>query len=627
MTDKDPAWEVKEERQRRKDFKLNARAVMKRHYFALLILCLVGIYFGSEFGYVKAHTNDNYDLLTGRDPEGTGIVLNIDGRSLMETALYKLGIDTRDAEDSKLVEEREEIRKSGSQDLKRIKGGTRGFLSRVFKHISSGEIVDALIDAGVSVFHSRSIAVALLIIAGLLVYFFIWAFLKNVYIAILRRMFLEARAYKTLSFPHVMFFRAVGKYKKAALSMLRVSVIKLLWWITIAGGVIKHYSYLLAPYIIAENPDIDGSTAMELSERMMDGRKMEAFRIDVSFIGWYLLGIISFGISEAFWSVPYRTAVFAEFYAYARSGAKSDAIDGSEYLNDECLFVPADRAALEKAYSDIEEHRRFVEDNQISLAPVCAFFARNFGLWIGGSAEKERYDEIDSVRQQIEESIEVIDGKVYPQRMHPLWRDSSQNVVKSVRYLRTYTVLSVIIIFFIFSFVGWSWEVCLHLVKDGAFVNRGVMHGPWLPVYGSGVAAITVLLAKWRSTPYKEAFLTLVLCGTIEYMTSYWLEVTKGMRWWDYTGYILNFNGRICAEGLIVFVAGGMAAVYVIVPLIDTMLSKVNTKALGLTCTVLIAAFAADMVYSHYVPNTGEGITDYNAYKESSITNHMENYQ
>ena len=61
-----------------------------------------------------------------------------------------------------------------------------------------------------------------------------------------------------------------------------------------------------------------------------------------------------------------------------------------------------------------------------------------------------------------------------------------------------------------------------------------------------------------------------------------------------------------------------MAAVYVLVPLIDSALSRVNTKTLSIVCMVLVISFAADMVYSHYVPNTGEGITDYEAYKKSS---------
>ena len=215
----------------------------------------------------------------------------------MDVAFEKLGIDTSAVDDAELPEEAEEIQKSGSQKIESIKGGTRGFLSKLFKYFASGDLVNAIIDAGVSVFHSKTIAMAFLIIAGLLIYFFIWAFLMNVYIAILRRMFLEARMYKTVPFPHVLHFRAVGRWKKASYSMVRLSVYKMLWWCTVIGGVIKHYSYMFVPYIIAENPDIDGKEAIALSRRMMDGRKMEAFWMECSFIGWHLLGILTFGLA------------------------------------------------------------------------------------------------------------------------------------------------------------------------------------------------------------------------------------------------------------------------------------------------------------------------------------------
>ena len=316
----------KEESQKRRLFKKNAREVVKHHYFVLMMLCLVAIYFGSEFRYVTSQTNDTYSFLTGREIEGTDLAFMIDDNSVLETALEKIGVDTSAMKESRLAEEREEIRKSGSQDLKRIKGGSRGFLSRVVRYFASGELIDTLIDAGVSIFHSETIAMAILIIAGLLVTLFIWAFLKNVYIAILRRMFLEARSYRTVPFSHVLFFRAVDRWKKASLSMVRLSVYKLLWWATIVGGVIKRYSYMLVPYIIAENPDIDGMEAIRLSQRMMDGRKMEAFLLDCSFIGWHLLGYLTFGLAEALWVVPYQTAVFAEFYADARNEAKERSI-------------------------------------------------------------------------------------------------------------------------------------------------------------------------------------------------------------------------------------------------------------------------------------------------------------
>lgn len=211
------------------------------------MLCLVAIYFGAEFRYVTSQTNDTYNILTGRTIEDTEFAIKINENSILETALDRMGIDTASMKESRLAEEREEIRKSGSQDLRRIKGGSRGFLSRVFRYFASGEIIDTLIDAGVSVFHSETVAMAILILAGLLVTLFIWAFLKNVYIAILRRMFLEARSYRTVPFSHVLFFRAVDRWKKASLSMVRLSIYKLLWWFTVVGGMPA--VYVLVPLI------------------------------------------------------------------------------------------------------------------------------------------------------------------------------------------------------------------------------------------------------------------------------------------------------------------------------------------------------------------------------------------
>ena len=84
----------KEESQKRRLFKQNARKVLKHHYFVLMMLCLVAIYFGAEFRYVTSQTNDTYSILTGRDVKGTEFALVIDDNSILETALEKIGIDT-----------------------------------------------------------------------------------------------------------------------------------------------------------------------------------------------------------------------------------------------------------------------------------------------------------------------------------------------------------------------------------------------------------------------------------------------------------------------------------------------------------------------------------------------------
>lgn len=598
-------------------WKSRARNVVKKHYILLVLLCLVSALYGNEFSYISSHASDTYNFITGRDPKGTGIMVRINDKSLLEIAEEKIGIDT-DAIKQKQRERAEKIEASGSQKLDEIKGGERGILSTVAEYFSSGKLVDTIVKAGSSALNSKELVQTIMVIASLLISLFIWIFLKNVYIAILRRMFLEARAYAHVPVSHTLHFRIFGRWIKASLSMLRVSVYKILWWLTVVGGVIKRYSYLLVPYIIAENPDIDSKEAINLSRRMMDGHKMEAFCLDLSFIGWHLLGIITFGFAEALWAVPYKTASFTEYYAQRRAEAKSDGLEGADYLNDTYLYEKADRDDLEEAYVDIEAHKYYIDTHRVTLSPVKAFFAKNFGLWVGSTADKKKYDAVDNRRQQIVAERMAIRGEMYPQRLNPLWNDDSYRVVRSARSIRTYTIWSVIMMFFIFSFVGWSWEVGIHLVKDGIFVNRGVMHGPWLPVYGSGVAMILVVLARWRRSPAAEAILTILLCGFVEYMTSYYLEVTKGMRWWDYTGYFLNLNGRICGEGLIVFAIGGMAAVYLLVPLIDSLLSHVNAKAVAAVSIALVIIFTADMVYSHKNPNIGEGITDYDAYKDTS---------
>ena len=61
-----------------------------------------------------------------------------------------------------------------------------------------------------------------------------------------------------------------------------------------------------------------------------------------------------------------------------------------------------------------------------------------------------------------------------------------------------YRIIDYIAMFFIFCFIGWVWEVCLYLVKDMVLVNRGVMYGPWLPIYGAGGVFIIALLNRLK---------------------------------------------------------------------------------------------------------------------------------
>ncbi len=189
-------------------------------------------------------------------------------------------------------------------------------------------------------------------------------------------------------------------------------------------------------------------------------------------------------------------------------------------------------------------------------------------------------------------------------------------------YGKLYKITDYILFFFAFSLIGWIWEVCLVLVQTGKMVNRGVLLGPWLPIYGSGGVLILLLLRKMFNKPIVTFFSMTILCTVIEYITSWYLEVTKGVRWWDYSNYLLNINGRVCLEGAIVFGIGGCAVVYLLAPKLSKVFNKLSNYILVPICVILTFLFTIDVIYSHYHPNMGEGVT----ISRTSITKSKEIY-
>jgi len=105
---------------------------------------------------------------------------------------------------------------------------------------------------------------------------------------------------------------------------LMVWVYTLLWsLVLIIPGIIKHYSYAMSPFILADHPTLDPTTVIKNSERMMNGHKWRLFCLDVTFLGWGLLTLFTFGIA-AFWVVPYQRTAWAEFYQDLKNRMSED---------------------------------------------------------------------------------------------------------------------------------------------------------------------------------------------------------------------------------------------------------------------------------------------------------------
>ncbi|MBR2246530.1 MAG: DUF975 family protein [Bacilli bacterium] len=180
---------------------------------------------------------------------------------------------------------------------------------------------------------------------------------------------------------------------------------------------------------------------------------------------------------------------------------------------------------------------------------------------------------------------------------------------KDKEYDTKYTITTYIMFFFTFAFIGWFWEVLLHLITEGVFVNRGTMFGPWLPIYGFGGLLILLVLKPFKNKPVLFFIMAMVLAGILEYSTAWYLETFKGMKWWDYSGYFLNLHGRICLEGLLVFGLGGSVVTYFVGPQLNELYLKIAPKIRIIICSILVFFFGVDAIYSSQHPNTGNGVT------------------
>lgn len=586
----------------RKELKTRGRKALRKHYAIFLLLCLVPAILGGE--------------LTVFDSLGGGGQTRLSAPSDLVDSFVAFTTDLatgREAEREEAIRETEAGYVAASQmDREAILGRSGGVLAQLVNKVSSGAYLVTLTMGIRSLVGNDSAVVVILVLMAMALLFFVEIFVLGVYRTVILRMFLEGRCYEKLPAHRVWFLMRVKRWCHVGVTHFVTNIFLGLWSLTIVGGIVKYYSYYLVPFLMAENPDLGTLEAITLSRRLMDGYKWKFFLLELSFLGWYLLGFLTGGIVNSLYTVPYLTAVQTEYYAELRRLGQARGVENSGRLNDVCLFQKAEPEALGRAYADVEQAKAQSAAEMLSpLKGIHKFLAENFGVTIRRSQELERFEAAQNRAAQLEYDIQALEGLVYPTRLHPI-PEKRRRKLGNLNYLRYYSVWSLVLMFFSLAFVGWLWEVSLHLINDGVFVNRGVLHGPWLPIYGCGSVMILIVLNRFRKRPGLEFLAAVVLCGCVEYFTSLGLELLHdGMRWWDYTGYFLNLNGRICAEGLLVFGVAGMVVVYVLAPLLDGALRRLPAKTLTATALVLLVLFAGDEVYSSVHPNAGAGITDY----------------
>lgn len=170
------------------------------------------------------------------------------------------------------------------------------------------------------------------VIVGLVIGFCVLILVSNVAQVGCNRYFIENREHKT-SIGQVFYGFQGGRYTSVVWIMflkgLYIFFWSLLLWIP---GIIKSYSYMMIPYILAENSTLDKRRVFKISRKMMRGHKWEAFVLGLSFLGWVILGAFTGGIVNLLYVNPYMHATYAEFYSALKAEALQKGIVTAEEL-------------------------------------------------------------------------------------------------------------------------------------------------------------------------------------------------------------------------------------------------------------------------------------------------------
>lgn len=391
-----------------------------------------------------------------------------------------------------------------------------------------------------------------LLILGVIVSLLYHFFISNMLLVGERRYFLEAHSYRQAPISKIFFLYKLRCIAGPAWILFCRTVFQLLWGLTIVGGVIKYYEYRMIPFILAENPKISRRDAFFLSRQLMQHSKWKLFKMHVSFIGWKLLSLLTFGILDLVFVNPYMSASEAELYLTLRRNYVLSRSPRYEFLNDSYLeHVPSEDELL---------------------------------------ISKTLYDDSRGPYTKI---------SYFNPEQYPVFLFSVQPPFKAVRSparaVRKYDFLSLVFLFHVFSILGWLAETAVHLLANGTLSDSFDPFLPWLPLYGIYGIIIILFIKKLSDRPVLVFLVNFLVYTVEEYAASLLIESALGLQPWDNSGYFLNLSGRVYVGGSVSVALFGCAFLYYIAPRCADHFLKLKKIWRFLLCFVLTVLFIADI--------------------------------
>ena len=154
----------------------------------------------------------------------------------------------------------------------------------------------------------------------------------------------------------------------------------------------------------------------------------------------------------------------------------------------------------------------------------------------------------------------------------------------------------IFLLFICYSFFFYFVEIINCSITEKKIVlNRGFFLGPYLPIYGVSCLLMGSFIIRYKSDLITVFVMSAFVCTTVEYITSYVLEKIFKARWWDYSDFRFNIEGRVCLFNAFLFGIGGVLFTYIINPVVLSIIGKIPIIPLRIISVVLMIIFISDI--------------------------------
>lgn len=294
----------------RKEIKIKAKEKLKNNYWIAVIVCFILAICTGEFGTsTSAIWKDRYAI----DPN---YITNITNKIEQQPKNENMQIEEKDNDFTQYTI----IDRNLSNIQKKV---IDIVISNVDNATKPQKYIVRIYDAIEALLNNKYL-LSIWIFFGAIIGFLFTVFIADPLIVGGRMFFLKSRERKDVKVKEIIRVFEKSNWKSIVRTMFLRNIYNALWYLTIIGGVIKTYEYRMIPFILAENPTIDSKEAFKISKQLMNNNKWKTFILDLSFLGWNILSVLTVGIVGILYLNPYSTATNTELYIKLRDKSKGN---------------------------------------------------------------------------------------------------------------------------------------------------------------------------------------------------------------------------------------------------------------------------------------------------------------